>query len=155
MSRLSRHGISIRLPHGWEGAIFVPDLPPPAVNMPVMHASDQAVSTRRSTFAAELAARAGGWGTVIALVEFDPLLANEGLYAAQGLSLPIRREDLNPKALQVPDSFQEGRQWFFSIRDRAFCLYAVVGIGPGLHDRLALVNETLGTLEIDPLRRTA
>jgi hypothetical protein len=155
MSRLSAHGISIQLPHGWEGTIFVPDLPPPAVNLPVMHASDQALSMRRSTFAAELAARAGASGTVLALVEFDPLLANEGLYAGQGLPLPIRREDLHPKAMQVPDPFQEGRQWFFSIRDRAFCLYAVVGIGPELHDRLVLVNKILRTLRIDSLRRTA
>jgi hypothetical protein len=155
VSRLSGHGISIRLPPGWEGTIFVPDLPPPAVNQPVMHASDQAISTRRSTFASELASRAGASGTVLALVEFDPLLANKGLYAAQGLSLPIRRGDFHPKAMQIPDPFQEGRQWFFSIRDRAFCLYAVVGTGPGLHDRLALVNEALGTLRIDPLRRTA
>ena len=155
MSRLSGHGISIRLPHAWEGTIFVPDLPPPAVNLPVMHASDQTLSMQKSTFAAEVAARARASGTVLALVEFDPILANKGLYAKQGLSLPIRREDLHPKAMQVPDPFQEGRQWFFSTRDRAFCLYAVVGIGPGLHDRLALMNDTLRTLRIDQLRRTA
>jgi hypothetical protein len=155
MSRLAGHGISIRLPHGWEGTIFVPDLPPPAVNLPVVHATDQALSTRRSTFATELAARAGGSGTVIALVEFDPNLANEGLYAAQGLSLPIRRNDLHANAMQIPDPLQEGRQWFFSLRDRAFCLYVVVGIGPGLHDRLVIVNHALRTLRIDPLRRTA
>jgi hypothetical protein len=155
MSRLTGHGISIRLPRGWEGEIFVPDLPPPAVNLPVLHATDQPLSMHRSTFAPELAARAGSTGTLIALVEFDPDLANRGLYAPQGLSLPIRREDLHPKALQVPDPFQEGRQWFWSIRDRAFCLYVVLGVGLGAHERLALVNEALGTLRIDPLRRTA
>jgi hypothetical protein len=155
MSQLAGHGISIRLPHGWEGTIFVPDLPPPAVNLPVLHATDQALSTGRSTFAPELAARAGAAGVVIVLVEYDPHIANEGLFAAQGLSTPIRRTDLHPAAMQVPQPFQEGRQWFLSIRDRAFCLYLVVGTGPGLRDRLALVNEALGTLRIDPLRRTA
>jgi hypothetical protein len=155
MSRLTGHGISLRLPRGWEGTIFVPDLPPPAINLPVLHASDQGISMRRSTFAPELAARAGATGTLVVLVEFDPGLANEGLYATSGLPLPIRRTDLHPHALQIPDPLQEGRQWFLSIRDRAFCLYVVVGIGPGTHDRVALVNEALGTLRIDPLRRTA
>jgi hypothetical protein len=155
MTHLSRQGISIRLPHGWEGRIFVPDLPPPALNLPVLHATDQPLTMGRSTFAPELAARAGGVGTVIALVEFDPHLADEGLYAAQGLSLPVRRTDLHPKALQVPDEQQEGRQFFFSLGGRAFCLYVVVGTGPGLPDRLARLNQGLGALRIDPLRRSA
>jgi hypothetical protein len=155
MSHLAGHGISIGLPRGWEGTIFVPDLPAPAVNLPVLHATDKALSTGRSTFAPELAARAGATGVVIVLAEYDPRLANEGLFATQGLSIPIRRTDLHPGAMQVPQPLQEGRQWFVSIRDRAFCLYVVVGTGPGLRDRLALVNETLGTLRIDPLRRSA
>ena len=155
MSRLARNGIEIRLPNAWEGRIFVPDLPPPAVNLAVLHATDQALTMQRSTFAPELAARAGAGGTVVVLVEFDPVSANHGLYGPQGLSLPIRRGDLNASSLQVPDPNQEGRQWFFSLHDRAFCLYVVVGIGPGVADRLSVVNDMLGTLRIDPLRRTA
>ena len=155
MTLLSGHGLSIRLPHGWEGRIYVPDLPPPAVNMPVLHATDRALTMQRSTFAPELAARAGDAGVLVALVEFDSALANVGLFGRPGLGLPLRRQDLDGAALQLPDPAQAGHQRFFSLHGRAFCLYVVFGTGPGLTRRLHRVNESLGTLTVDPLRRTA
>jgi len=149
VSRLEGHGISIRLPPAWEGRIFVPDLPSPAVNLPVVHATDRALATPRSSFAPELAARAGEEGTLLALVEYEPALAGRGLYAPGPPTPPISRDALHPGALQVPNPAQEGRQWFFSAAGRAFCLYLVVGIGRGLDARLTRVNELLASLRIE------
>ena len=53
MTLLRGHGLSIELPPGWEGRIFVPDLPPPAVNFPTLHATDRGITMSRSTFASE------------------------------------------------------------------------------------------------------
>jgi hypothetical protein len=151
MTLLAGHGLSIGLPGGWEGRIYVADLPAPAVNMPVLHATDLGLTSQRSTFAPEIAARAGGTGTLVALAEFESRLANVGLYERKTLGLPIRRQDLHANALQVPVPELEGHQRFCSLGDRAFALYLVVGTGPGLGERLDRVNEMLGTLEVRPL----
>ncbi len=150
MNILVSHGISIEVPRGWEGRFFVPDVPPPAVNLPVLHLTDTILSRERSSFAPELAARAGGTGVLIALLEFEHTLADRGLYAPQGLNLPLLRERFHPRALQVPSRVQEGHQRFFSTHGRAFCLYVVLGTSRGVDQRLRTVNDTLASLRIEP-----
>jgi hypothetical protein len=153
MGILSGHGLTIDVPPGWEGRIFTPDLAPPAVNLPILHLTDTILSMQASTYAPELAARAGPAGALVALVEFEDRLADRGLYAAQGLALPLRRDRFDPHALQLPDPFQEGHQRFFSQGGRAFCLYVVLGIGPGADARLRTVNGALATLTVTPKER--
>jgi len=150
VTRLASHGIAIEVPKGWEGRIFVPDLDPPAINLPILHLTDTVLTLERSSYAPELAARAGGTGTLVALLEFDHTLADVGLYAPQGLHLPLSRERFHQKALQFPSRVQEGHQRFFSQGGRAFCLYVVLGTGRGVDRRLADVNGALASLEIEP-----
>ena len=149
MTTLRGHGISIEIARGWEGRIFVPDLAPPAINLPILHLTDTVLTHERSSFAPELASRFGPSGALIALLEFEGKLADRGLYAPQGLGLPLLEDHLHPNALQFPIPQQAGHQRFFSTRGRAFCLSVVMGIGTGVHDRLRTVNETLSTLQID------
>jgi hypothetical protein len=150
MTRLSSRGIAITVPRGWEGRIFVPDLAPPAINLPILHLTDTVLTTERSSYAPELAARAGGAGILVALLEFDHRLADVGLYEPQGLRLPLARERFHQKALQFPSRVQEGHQRFFSEGGRAFCLYVVLGTGPGVDRRLDQANRALASLEIRP-----
>ena len=150
MTTLAGHGLSIPVPPGWEGRIFVPDLPPPAINLPVLHLTSAPLTRERSSFAPELAARAGGRGALVALLEFDHTLADRGLYAPQGMDLPLRRARFHKRALQVPSRVQAGHQRFFSRHGRAFCLYVVLGTGPGVEHRLAIVNDALAGLTIAP-----
>jgi hypothetical protein len=144
MTRLSSHGIAITVPKGWEGRIFVPDLDPPAINLPILHLTDTVLTTERSSYAPELAARAGGTGILVALLEFDHTLADVGLYEPQGLRLPLTRERFHPKALQFPSRVQEGHQ--------RFCLYVVLGTDRGVDRRLAEANLALASLDIRPLK---
>jgi hypothetical protein len=150
MTRLSSHGIAIDVPTGWEGRMFVPDLDPPAINLPILHLTDAVLTVERSSYAPELAARAGGTGILVALLEFDHRLADVGLYEPQGLHLPLTRDRFHPKALQFPSRVQEGHQRFFSQGGRAFCLYVVLGTGRGADQRLADANRALETLQVDP-----
>jgi hypothetical protein len=150
MTRLASHGIVVDVPRGWEGRIFVPDLEPPAINLPILHLTDAVLTVERSSYAPELAARAGGTGTLVALLEFDRSLANVGLYARRGLHLPLTRERFHHRALQFPSRVQEGHQRFFSEGGRAFCLYVVLGTGHGVDRRLSQVNRALSSLEIRP-----
>jgi hypothetical protein len=150
MTVLAAHGISVNLPRGWEGRIFVPDLAPPAVNLPVMHLTDTVLTPERSSYGPELASRAGGGGTLVALVEFASELAGHGLYEPQGPGLPLTRDRFHPASLQVPSRVQAGHQRFFSTHGRAFCLYVVLGTWRGTARRLGIVNEILATLRIAP-----
>ncbi len=150
MTRLSSHGIAITVPPGWEGRIFVPDLEPPAINLPILHLTDAVLTAERSSYGPELAARAGGTGILVALLEFDHTLADVGLYEPQGLDLPLTRARFHRRALQFPSQVQEGHQRFFSEGGRAFCLYVVLGTGPGVDRRLVEADRALGSLELRP-----
>jgi hypothetical protein len=153
MAVLSGHGLAIRVPANWEGRIFVPSLPPPAVNLPVLHLTNAVLPMARSTYAPELAAQAGSTGALVALVEFEPRLADRGLYAPRGIGVPLRRARFHTRALQVPNPSQEGHQRFFSEGGRAFSLYVVLGTGEGADWRLRVVNSALATLRITPRGR--
>ncbi len=153
MGVLKGHGLAIEVPANWEGRIFVPALPPPALNLPILHLTDTVLPMQRSTYAPELAAQAGSKGALVALVEFEERLADRGLYAPQGLGLPLRRDRFHTRALQVPNPLQEGHQRFFSQGGRAFSLYVVLGTGPGAEWRLRVVNHALATLKVTPKGR--
>jgi len=155
MGVLKGHGLSIDVPANWEGRIFVPALPAPAINLPILHLTDTVLPLQRSTYAPEVAARAGSSGALVALAEFEDRLADRGLYAPQGLRLPLRRETFDTRALQLPNPSQEGHQRFFSQGGRAFCLYVVLGTAPGVDWRLRTVNHALATLKVTPRKGRA
>lgn len=152
MTVLADHGISIDVPAGWEARMSVPDLAPPAVNLPVLHMADyRLATTRQSSYAIETAAamekRTGG--VIVSLIEFGSELANMGLYAPQGAPT-LHPRDLDGRALQIPRDDQGGVQRFFSLSGRAFSLYVVASLDRGTERRLAAVNGTLASLQVDP-----
>ena len=52
MSDPDAHGIAIDVPAGWEGRIFVPDVPPPAINLPILHLTNTVLTRERSSLRA-------------------------------------------------------------------------------------------------------
>ena len=152
MTRLVDHGISIDVPSGWEARMSVPGLAPPAVNLPVLHMADYRLThARQSSYAVETAAameqRTGG--VIVSLIEFDPALANIGLYAPQGAPTLLAR-DLDARALQIPRPDQGGVQRFFSMSGRAFSLYVVASIDRASERRIGAVNDSLASLQVEP-----
>jgi hypothetical protein len=152
MTHLVDHGISIDVPAGWEARLSVPALPPPAVNLPVLHMADFAMPRRRSSYAVETAAtmgRAQG-GVVVSLVEFGSDLADVGLYAPQGAPT-VHPRDLDTRALQIPRRDQGAVQRFFSVSGRAFALYVVASVDGRTVGRLTAVNAALASLQVEPV----
>jgi hypothetical protein len=147
--RIADRGLALEVPSGWEARIFVPAAPPPAINLPIVHASSVVLPTARSSFATEATPSLGSAGVLISLVEFEAALAGVGLYAARGIPSGLRRAELDPAALQVPHPRQGGVQRFFSEAGRAFCLYVVAGLGPGLAERLGRANDVIASLRVD------
>jgi len=152
--RLSKDGLSVDLPAGWEGRAFIPSVPPPALNFPVLHASSFPMVPDDSSFAGRLAAAMGERDAVLSLVEFDPRLSGDALFREHRLPLRVAPAEVHPMAMQVPRSGQGGTQRFFAASGRAFCLYLVVGQLGDARARFSELDVILGSIRVDPLARS-
>ncbi|HEY1329896.1 MAG TPA: hypothetical protein VGH10_00305 [Actinomycetota bacterium] len=148
MTTLSGHGLSATLPRRWEGRVFVPDLPPPAINLPVLHAASFRLPADEATFGSEAARVMGGRGALMALVEYDPALGGFGLFETAGPPPSLRPSDFDPNALQVRRAGQAGMQRFFTWHGRALCLYVVLGTAAGTVTALAEANTVLTSMDV-------
>lgn len=147
---LAKDGISVDLPVGWEGRAFVPSVPPPALNFPVLHASSFAMVPDDSSFAGRLAAAMSERDAMFSLVEYDPRLAGDALFREHGLPVRVAPAEVRPTAMQVPRRGQGGAQRFFAASGRAFCLYVIVG---DERARFGELDAILGSLRIEPIVR--
>lgn len=149
MTRLADRGLAVEVPPGWEGRIFLPQLPPPAQNHPVLHLADFTLPFARSSYGAETGATmpSDRGGIICSLVEFGSDLVDVGLYAPQGVP-KVHARDLDPRALQIPRPNQGGVQRFFSVRGRAFSLYVIASIDRRTAARLHDANTALASLDV-------
>jgi hypothetical protein len=129
--------------------LWVPDLPPPAINLPVVRLTNHAMPATRNTYAVEESEKLGRSQVVVSLVEFDPSLADVGLYAPQGVP-EFGADDLDPRALQRAQEGRAGLQRFFSVNGRAFSLYVMARQGSGLERVVRELHDLLVTLTVDP-----
>jgi len=143
--RLARHGLEVRVPAGWEGRVF--RLPGTGATM---HAANFALPPGDGSFGAAAVSEMAADGVFVALVEFSPRLAGQGLFAHQGIPAPLRARDASPRAMQRLVPGRAGVQRFFSHGGRAFCLYAVVGSRPSRDALIRQANRLLGTVRISP-----
>jgi len=131
-SALQGHGLALTVLDGWEARIWVPDLPPPAENHPVVRLANFALPLTKNTYAEDVADGLRAGEVVASLAEFSPALADRGLYEPRGVP-ELTPADLDPRAVQRQAPGRAGMQRFFSEHGRAFSLYVVARHGPGLH----------------------
>jgi hypothetical protein len=141
---LSAHGLGIEVPQGWDAKIY---RRPQAE--PNLHAANFALPVEDGDFGSGALSTIAPEGIFVALGEYERSLAGVGLFAGEGLPVPIAAGDLNPNALQRRIPGQFGVQRFFTARGRAFCLYVVVGSRPHPERLLATANEVLATIVLD------
>jgi hypothetical protein len=149
MLTLARHGLTLRVPRGWEARMWVPDLPPPAINLPVVRLANFPLALTRDTYAEDSAHELRPAQVVASLVEFEPALADVGLYAPQGFPA-LDVEDMSPKAVQLRRADRLGLQRFFSVDGRAFSLYVIARRGTGLRRALNELETVLAETVVDP-----
>ncbi len=149
MTELRAHGISLAIHRGWEARVWVPDLPPPAENHPVVRLANFALPSSRNTYAEDVADGLRPGQVVASLAEFSPALADRGLYEPQGVPR-VHVGDLDPRAVQRQGHGRAGVQRFFSVEGRAFSLYVVGRGGDGLAEALAALDAQLHALVVDP-----
>jgi hypothetical protein len=145
---LRGEGLVLEVHRGWEARMWTPDLPPPAINRPVVRLANFPLPLTKDTYAEDVAETLQRGQVVASLVEFDPSLADRGLYAPQGVP-DLQVGDLDPRVVQRPHRGRAGLQRFFSVSGRAFSLYVIVREGAGTPGALAELAGSLRTLTVE------
>jgi hypothetical protein len=122
--RLAAHGLAVDLPRGWDGRIYRR-----READPTLHAASFELPGEDGDFGSGATGRMPQGGVFFALKEYRPgpgLKPGTGLFASNGMPLPLDPSRFHPRALQVGRLGQAGMQHFFTSQGRPFCLYAVI-----------------------------
>jgi len=145
-------GISVDLPEGWEGRIFMdPDSQEEVGFKPVMHCANFQLVADNSNFAQGIIQTMGGGDSLLALVEYDASLVKSALFTSGHWPPILAAADLKPNAF--PGTRPDGlgaNQNFTNVSGRAFCAYCVVGSqGDGTFD-VEELNVVVGSIAVLP-----
>ncbi|MCX7621118.1 MAG: hypothetical protein N2037_09790 [Acidimicrobiales bacterium] len=161
--QLSAHGITTRLPRGWEGRIRrrdpqlggpgergKPQFHPEERTYPIAHFANFPLPADVADYgsgAVELMTRSN---LFIVLLEFGPESVGKALFATQGLPRNLSPDLFTPNQLQRTIRGQGGYQTFFTEAGRPFCLFIALG---SYANRAALIrkaNAVLAATTITP-----
>ena len=150
MQTLSRQGLEIELPDGWDARIYRRQAELEAVTRRALHAANFALPPGLGDYAVGAVEQMTAGDVLVVLLEFDPDSAGEGLFANEGMPVGLTAGDFSPSAMPRAMPGRTAAQWFFSLGGRAFCLYVVLGNHAGRADLMPLVNQVVATLKIEP-----
>lgn len=149
MPTLSRQGLEIELPDGWDARIYRREAADGEVTRRAMHAANFALPTNLGDYAVGAAEQMTAGDVLVVLLEFDPDRAGQGLFRNEGLPSGLSAGDFSPTAMPRAMPGRTAAQWFFSLNDRAFCLYVVLGSHTERAGMMDLVNRVVETVRID------
>lgn len=147
MAHLRGAGLALDLPRGWHGAIT--DRGGDS-GLPVVHAATVPLPVGRGDAGGGVVDRLGWADAFVGLLEHEPSSAGGGLFAEQGLALPLSPDWLVRSLLQGMRPIQSGMQRFFTLQARAFGVFVVVGDHAAGARLLGPVNRALATLVVEP-----
>ena len=165
--RLQAHGIETDLLPGWEGRIALRTLPrseaiassEPAARAlgtegerpnPVVHLANFALPEQRGDFGSGAVDVMTEEHVLVVLFEYGPESLGKALFKRRGLPIPLTPNMFSPSALQRTLAGQAGCQVFFTIENRAFCCYTVLGRQSAANRVLPQANATLAATRISP-----
>lgn len=149
MQKLTRQGLEIELPDGWDARIYQREAEVEAITRRALHAANFALPTGLGDYAVDAVEQMTTGDVLVVLLEFDPDRAGVGLFANEGLPTGLAPTDFSPTAMPRAVPGRTAAQWFFSLNGRAFCLYVVLGNHAGRADLMPLVNQVVQTLKIE------
>jgi len=149
MTVLSAEGITVTLPHGWEGVIgHESTLEDGSVRNVIAHFATFPLPARRGDFGGGAVDLMGPGDAFIALFDYGRPSAGTALFAADGPPATIDAGHFDRSVLQKPLPLQSAVQRFFTAGGRAMCLYVVVGSHIDRADVLPAINRFLASLKI-------
>ncbi|CAN5407357.1 hypothetical protein BH10ACT1_BH10ACT1_18550 [soil metagenome] len=163
--KLQAHGIETDLPPGWEGRIALRTAPGAAarssaepasralgtegeVPNPVVHLANFALPEQRGDFGSGAVDVMTEADVLVVLVEYGPDAVGQALFKRKGIPTDLAPNMFSGSALQRTISGQAGCQVFFTVEDRAFCCYTVLGRQSAANRVLPQANATLAATRI-------
>jgi hypothetical protein len=150
VATIQAHGITARLPRGFEGRIFVRPSVGQGVSYPVAHFATFPLPVDVGDFGSGAVNLMGPSDVFATLFEYGPESVGTVLFARQGRPTSLTPSDFRRTVLRRALGNQVGTQWFFTEAGRPFSFYAVLGsqqTGPAL---VPLVNQLLASLTVSP-----
>ena len=165
--KLQSHGIETALLPGWEGRIMVRNaqtvpaersstesgeltLVPAERPNPVVHLANFALPEQRGDFGSGAVDVMGDGDVLIVLFEYGPESVGKALFRRRGLPTDLTPTMFSSSALQRTHAGQAGCQLFFTVENRAFCCYTVLGRQSSAARVLPQANATLAATRITP-----
>jgi hypothetical protein len=168
VTQLSGHGLAAQVPRGWDGAVYrrggdvakhalsvnklgaVPDADAGRAlhYPPILHLATFALPPDRGDFGGGALDQMRSRDLFVCVLEFEPGSASAPLFATAGVPWPLRPDDFSPTAMRVPINNQAGCQRFFTVGDRAFTLYAVIGSHSLRRVLVPRINEALAGIQL-------
>jgi len=167
---LQSHGIETTLLPGWEGRITVrnpsgrsaapaegssPAAKEGAVLAaerpnPVVHLANFALPEQRGDFGSGAVDVMTDGDVLIVLFEYGPESVGTALFKRRGMPTNLTPTMFSSSALQRTHAGQAGCQLFFTVENRAFCCYTVLGRQSSAARVLPQANATLAATRITP-----
>ena len=149
MQRLTPLGWYFERPAGWDARISPRAAADGEVTRRALHAANFALPTGLGDYAVGAIEQMTAGDVLVVLLEFDPDNAGRGLFRNEGLPTGLSAGDFSPTAMPRIMPGRTAAQWFFSVNDRAFCLYVVLGSHTGRAGMMDLVNRVVETVQVD------
>jgi hypothetical protein len=149
VDKLSRSGLEIDLPDGWDGRIYQRQAEAGVTTRRGMHAASFALPPTMGDYATAAVEQMQASDLLVTLIEFDPASAGSGLFRNDGMPTALGPDDFSPTAMPRAVPGRTAAQYFFSAGGRAFCLYVVLGSHTARAALLPLANAVVGTIKID------
>ncbi len=147
MATIRAHGITARLPAGFEGRIFVrPSTVGPTY--PVAQFASFPIPDQTGDFGSGAVTQMGPYDVFATLFEYGPESVGTALFARQGRPESLSVADFSPTVLRRGIPGQSGTQWFFTEAGRPFSFYAVLGSHVLRRLLVPRVNTLLGALAV-------
>jgi len=163
MATLRAHGLSVDAPVGWDASIYRRSGSDFALqhlgadraamhavdHQPVLHLCSRPLPADRGDLGGGVVSGLGPQDLFVVLFEYGPGSAGTPLFGGAGrVPWPLRPADFDAASLRTQLPGQVGCQRFFSLGDRSFMLYVVLGGTANLPALVARVNAALAGVVI-------
>ncbi len=147
---LSAHGITVTLPPGLEGRIYVRPAAGDVVYRPVAQFATFPIPQRIGDFGGNTDTNLGPSDLFAVLFEFGPESVGTALFSVQGIPASLTPADFAPYVMRPGVGGSLGVQRFFTASGRPFTFYARLGSVQHKGTLVGKVNQLLAHVTIEP-----